>query len=394
METSQARRAIYFVWNYTNWGGAQIYFLAIMKLAREDWDILVLVPRGSSPDLIGFIERVGVRCEFLDIALKMGPAVTFREKLSRQITRLRSEREILNRLSVVDMKNNVFHIETAPWQSWLFLSLLAIRQANVFVTLHNFLPEASGLRKAIWKARLYIVSHLPGFRVFASNQDTKDRFKGWFTDAFWETIKVTYTSVDPKQIEDASDGKIDRDSERERFGIPPDKFVVLTVGQFIDRKGRWVLLDAAKRMRAELSDVLFVWLMPNLPNPYEQKRIDEYGLKGSFLPVLSEDVGGDRIDVLRFFRLADAFALPSLVEGLPIALLEAMALGLPSISTNVYAIPEAIKNLETGILIEAGDSETLAKAIFELKADSSLREKLSKNGSAYVLANFDERVAA
>ena len=77
-------------------------------------------------------------------------------------------------------------------------------------------------------------------------------------------------------------------------------------------------------------------------------------------------------------RLADVFALVSFQEGLPISLLEAMALKIPCISTNVNAIPEAVKHLETGLLIEAGDAEKLAEYFLKLKADKELREKLAK----------------
>jgi glycosyltransferase involved in cell wall biosynthesis len=110
--------------------------------------------------------------------------------------------------------------------------------------------------------------------------------------------------------------------------------------------------------------------------------------------VCSETVGSERLDILRFFRIADTFVLPSFVEGLPIALLEAMALGLPSISTKINAIPEAVKDGETGILIDAGDSEALAEAILKLSADDGLREMLAENGKRYVIEHFDERAVA
>jgi glycosyltransferase involved in cell wall biosynthesis len=71
-----------------------------------------------------------------------------------------------------------------------------------------------------------------------------------------------------------------------------------------------------------------------------------------------------------------------------------MALKRPSISTNVYAIPEAVKDLETGLLIEPGDAEGLAGAIISLKNDPALRARLSEAGRKYVIANFDEREAA
>ena len=79
---------------------------------------------------------------------------------------------------------------------------------------------------------------------------------------------------------------------------------------------------------------------------------------------------------------------------MPIALLEAMSLGIPSISTNINAIPEAVRNNDTGILIEAGKSDELVRAIKRLKSDPFLRAKLSERGKDFVVENFDERVCA
>jgi glycosyltransferase involved in cell wall biosynthesis len=71
-----------------------------------------------------------------------------------------------------------------------------------------------------------------------------------------------------------------------------------------------------------------------------------------------------------------------------------MALGIPSISTNVNAIPEAVKHLKTGWLIEAGDSGHLAKAFLELKKNKELRQKLANSGQDFVLENFNEKAVA
>ena len=380
MDNPQKRRTIYFVWNFLNWGGGEIYLLAIMKIARSSWNICVLLPAGS----------LNIRYEFLKYALSNVPAVTLTQKITRQFSRIRSEAEIFNRLRRLDLRNNILHIEVVPWQSWILLTALSTLGANIFITLHNFLEGGTRMRQLVWKARLRAVSRLKRFHIFASNEDTKERFRGWFSDSFHKTIPVTYTSVDPEQISQAATA--DRDQLRQRFGIPLDRFVVLCVGQFIDRKGRWVFLDAARKTADE--NLLFVWLMPRLPNDEENRRIAEFGLADKFLPILSSSVGAERIDVLKFFKIADAFALPSFVEGLPIALLEAMAIGLPSISTNVYAIPEAVIHEKTGLLIEAGDSDALEQSIRRLKNESQLRTSLSKAGSDFVLQHFDERIAS
>ncbi len=138
----------------------------------------------------------------------------------------------------------------------------------------------------------------------------------------------------------------------------------------------------------------FIWISNSKPSDEDLKKAQNYGLGKDFILMTSDQIGEQRIDLFTLMRLAHVFALPSYLEGLPLSLLEAMALGIPSISTNINGIPEAIKHLETGYLIEAGNSETLKNAIIELKDDIHLREKLSKNGREFVLANFNEDVVA
>lgn len=392
MDRIEKRRKIYFVWNYLNWGGAQIYLLAIIKAARGEWDILVLLPKGSSSELLGYLDEYGVNYEFLDNSLDNSSARSVSEKVSRQFARIRSEIEIFRRLSSFDLRNSIVHIEIAPWQSWQLLTLLSFKGANVFITLHNFLSGGSTLRRAIWKARTLIVSRLPGMHIFASNEDAKKRFRGWFSRSFHYSIDVTYTSVDPLQIAEAS--RVDRDSIRTHYAVAADDFVVLCLGQFVDRKGRWVFLEAAADLHSRGERITFVWLMPQLPDEAERVEIKRYGLGENFRPILSSEVGSNRLDILRMFKIADVFALASYVEGLPIALLEAMAMGLPSISTNVFAIPEALIHERTGLLIESGDSNALAESILRLKNDPEMSRTLAENGRNFVLQHFDERIAA
>jgi len=206
-------------------------------------------------------------------------------------------------------------------------------------------------------------------------------------------MRITYTSVNPREIDEALARPIDRNSIRRRYGIPADTLVVMCVGQFIDRKGRWTFLEAAVRLKEE-SGLTFVWISNSAPSDADLERARSYGLGDRFRLITADEIGGDRTDLLQMFRLADIFVLASFVEGLPISLLEAMALGIPSISANVNAIPEAVKDLETGVLIEAGDDEKLAARISLLEADGGLRQRLGKDGRSWVLKNFDERKVA
>jgi glycosyltransferase involved in cell wall biosynthesis len=88
------------------------------------------------------------------------------------------------------------------------------------------------------------------------------------------------------------------------------------------------------------------------------------------------------------------FVLPSYGEGLPIALLEAMALGKPCIATSVNGIPEAIVDGKTGLLVPPDDGHSLAQAIEKLYANENLRKQYAEAGRAHVLKEFDAKVAA
>jgi glycosyltransferase involved in cell wall biosynthesis len=390
---TKKKRKLIFFWSYLEWGGAQVYMMAIMKEAKRDWDVVVVLPRASSPEIIGFLDQIGVKCEFLDFHLDLGTAPTIKRKLERQWSRWSAEVATLRFLRRYELPNSILHIETNPWQSWIFLTILSLQRANVFVTMHNAISTKARWRELVWKARMQFVSRLSGFHIFASNRDTKNKVRHLVEPRFWGDIAVTYTCVDPEQIAAVVKKTSDVASLRKRHGLTENDFVVLCVGQFIDRKGRWVFLDAAKIVANNDPNIKFVWLTPVPPVDEDNKHIGDYGLS-NFRLIVSNTVGSTREEILEFFRVADVFVLPSFVEGLPIALLEAMALGLPSISTNVFAIPEAIHHGETGILVEAGDANALAGEIINLKHDPSLRQRLSETGSRYVLANFDERMAS
>lgn len=390
---SEPRRKLIFLWTYLEWGGAQVYFMATMKEALRDWDVLAVLPRASSPEMLRFLEEIGVSYELLDFHLDTQPAPTISRKLQRQWNRIRTEAATLQYLGRFDLRNSVLHMEISPWQSWQFLTVLALKRAKVFVTMHNAITSPAKWREAVWKARMKFVSSLPGFHIFASNEDTRNKVRTLVRAKFWERLPVTYTCVDPDQINDVLANGTEPNELRERHGYAADEVIVVCVGQFIDRKGRWVFLDAAKLLEQSGSEIKFIWVTPTRPSPDDAARVERYGLRNLRL-LLSSDIGGSRREVLEFFRIGTMFALPSYVEGLPIALLEAMALGLPSISTNVYAIPEAVKHEETGLLIPSGDAAALAAAIERLVEERDLRERLGRLGRRFVMENFDERVAA
>lgn len=391
---NRKKKRIIYAWNYVEWGGAQIYYLALIKEVKKEFDVLVVLPEKSDEQLLKFIKDLGVDYKLIPTKTDLSPAENLKRKIVRRLNRIKSENFFVGFLEQLNLENSILHVELSPWQSLRSLKRLT-KQTAVFVTAHNSLPSVPKWRYLLWKQKFKSIGIEKNFYFFCSNEDSKNYFRQYFTNEFAENqMPVTYTSVNPLEIDEVLSMNFDRKELCEKFSIPQNKFVVLCVGQFIDRKGRWTFLNAAKNLCGKENDLVFVWISNSKPNNEDLKKAENYGLREKFRLIISDEIGGGRIDLLKMFRLADVFVLASFVEGLPISLLEAMALGIPSISTNRNAIPEAVKHLETGILIEAGDDKGLAESILLLKSDMNLRKKLSENGRKWVLKNFDEREVA
>ncbi len=100
---------------------------------------------------------------------------------------------------------------------------------------------------------------------------------------------------------------------------------------------------------------------------------------------------GERSDIPEILSLTDIFVLPSLREGLPLTILEAMACGKPVIATNVGGIPEIVKDGITGILVSPEDSGALYSAMNELLDDRERREKMGRNGKRVCNESFSSK---
>lgn len=378
-----------YVWNYLAWGGAQMYILSLVRAAKKEFDVIILLPEGSNSQLLKFIEESGARYEFFAPPFDAVPVTGLYNKFRLHRDKFRSENAIVRKLGEFDLGRSIVHIEIAPWQSFLTLVRLC-RRTRVFVTIHNSVDAGSAWRRLLWRLKLGLISRIENFHVFTANDDAKNSFRGYFSDTFFREMTVTYACVNSSEISEVKASGIDRSAYSERFGFPVKGFLIFGVGQFIDRKGRWTFLEAAARVRETEPDAAFVWISNSAPSETDLKKAAQYGLGEFFVLLTSEEVGGGHIELMKLLRCADVFALPSFLEGLPISLLEAMALGVPSISTRVNAIPEVLRHRENGLLIEPGDASGLAEAIIELKNDPVLSAELGQAAAGTIEGKFTD----
>jgi glycosyltransferase involved in cell wall biosynthesis len=144
------------------------------------------------------------------------------------------------------------------------------------------------------------------------------------------------------------------------FGIRPEVPVVITVGRLEEQKGIAYLLRAAVDVLRERTDSRFL-IVGDGPD-----RASLEALAASLGIAESVTFTGVRSDVPGLLKAADVFVLPSLWEGMPNALLEAMAAGLPCIATAVEGSQEVIESDVTGLLVSPANSAQLSQAILRL----------------------------
>jgi glycosyltransferase involved in cell wall biosynthesis len=149
---------------------------------------------------------------------------------------------------------------------------------------------------------------------------------------------------------------------------PPN---ILFVGRLIEKKGAEILIQACSQLKKGGFAFQCIIVGDGPLQPELEKQVQRLDLVEEVL-----FTGGlDQDSLMAYWQTASVFVLPCLVaanndrDGIPVALMEAMALGLPVISTTVSGIPELIENRISGLLVPPGDSTELAEAVIQILSD-------------------------
>ena len=192
-----------------------------------------------------------------------------------------------------------------------------------------------------------------------------------------KSVRVVYNAVNWDRLRATATPQ----DVRRSLGIPDDRLVVGVVATLQDKKGHRVLLDAVART----TGLEHVWLMLIGDGP-ERRPLEAYAASLG----LSDRVTfcGTRRDLGNLLPAMDVFALPSLWEGLPLALILAMGASRPVVATRIAGIPEVVTEGETGLLVEPGNAEELGGALASVCRDGRLRARLGSKARAAVRDRF------
>jgi glycosyltransferase involved in cell wall biosynthesis len=183
----------------------------------------------------------------------------------------------------------------------------------------------------------------------------------------WEKLRIVHCGVDPNLFE------VKKHSGRGNK--------VLFVGRLAAAKGLPILLEAVAKVEGATLDIAGDG--PDRSMLEEKARSLSLSDRVRFIGYQSQQ------QVLELLKRTDVFVLSSFAEGVPVVLMEAMAAGIPVVTTRIAGIPELVHDEHSGLLVSPGDTDAAANAIRRLLDDPDLRNRYAAAGREKIEREFN-----
>lgn len=304
----------------------------------------------------------------------------------------------------------------SPWKAWKTIrQLQGIFEALEPHLVHTFAHRPNGyaglaLRRSNLPTRF--IATVTGLGSLYVRNDPKTRLRRWMTEA---TLRISFQRADAIVFQNQDDrreflrknlcrsaqtyiipgsgvdvdyfdarrlSRKEKQQLYEKYGLSHEKPVVLMVSRLIRDKGVFEFLQLAEQLREQAQFILVGGPDPGNPQPLLWEEVQQ---RAALAEVL---LPGFQEDVRRWLAISDIFVLPSYREGMPRTLLEAMAMALPVVTTNVPGCRDAVKDGWNGLLVPPRDVPALVEAVALLLRNKELQRIMGKRGRERVLRNF------
>lgn len=317
-------------------GGMKNHLLTLVRAAVPSYEVLVACPPG---DLAAEAEAAGAKAFPIPLRGELNPALDARcmYYLARMVRRFRvdlvhvhgAKAGLVGRPAarlgggcgvVYTVHNSILYEDWPAWKRWLLARAEAhlSRLTDRIITVSNDLRRELTEREGIEASRILTI----------------------------------YNGIDPERFEVGSEARM---GIRREMGLPWDIPVVGTVARLAPQKGITYLVRALALLREHVPDVHGVVVGDGPLRATLEHEAEECGAPVVFT--------GYRTDIPSLMAAFDVFVLPSVTEGLPLIVLEAMASGRAVVATAVGGLPEAVAEGETGLLVPPRDPEALCAAL-------------------------------
>jgi glycosyltransferase involved in cell wall biosynthesis len=366
-ETFRGLRVVLCV-NSVEMGGVEEHVRQLgTGLTERNALVTAIVPEYSAIDpLARAAEAVGVAVERLTLARDMF-SWAGAQRLNRMVRLLRG------------LQPDILHVHLVGFNGgrWMLLAASLARVPTVVCTIHIAPREQQSLRTRLDRSIQSRV--VDGYiAVSKASREQLVRYLGLSP----RKVVAVPNAVELRRFAEPAEPA--RRAVRLDRGIPADAPVIGVLARLSPQKGLNYLVSAMPTILAAHPEthVLLVGDGPLREDLMAQARSLGVDHQIHFV--------GYRANTVDFLRAMDLFVLPSLYEGMPLSILEAMGAGLPVIATAVDGTPEAIVDGETGYLVPPADPAALASAVNRLLGDRQLAATMGKNGRARAEGQFSE----
>jgi len=190
-------------------------------------------------------------------------------------------------------------------------------------------------------------------------------------------IRVIHNAIDPNEAVPDMSGK----EIRQRYGLTPDQKVIGVIGRLNPEKGQLIFLRAMEKTARSFPDVKALIIGDGQDRAMLEGFCREKGLSDHVVFL------GHQEKMANYYQVLDLLVLPSLSEGLPNTVLEAMSFGVPVLATAVGGVPEIIQN-GNGLMVPPNDPGALAEKMMELLKDGALRQAIGLKGKTSLYPRF------
>lgn len=337
-------------------GGLQQVVVNICRtIDREKFDISVLCLRAMG-EFVPEVERLGIKIFFLPQKEKGTDYFSF-----YKVAKILQHEGI----EVIHTHN------TQPFVDGTLAAMLSGVKTIVHTDHARDFPDKRRYMFAEW-----LMSHF-AYKVVGVSEHTSDNL-------------MKYEKISPRKIvtiENGIDGSkydivIDRQKKKEELGIQHNGPIIGLGVRLAAQKGITYLLQAMPQIITSFPEITLVIVGDGELKATLQNEARQLGIADHVL------FTGTRLDIPELLKLFDIYVLPSLWEGMPMVILEAMAAGCPVIASDVGGVSKVIDNQQHGLLVESRNPQQLADAVASLLNDDMLRERLAQNGKTKFNENF------
>jgi len=346
---------ILFLVNHLNVGGITSYILTLGKGLKEKGHRVFVASSGG--DLMNRMLELGLKCVIVPLNTK--------SEISPKII---AGSLILNGL-IKRKKIDIVHSNSRTTQ--VLASILCRRRGVVSIfTCHGFFKPRF-IRRVFpcWGKKIIAISHQVEEHLIRDFNVSRDN------------IEVVHNGIDIQRFKNI-DPKFGAE-ERERLGLS-DAPVVGIVARLSDVKGHIYLIEAMKTVLDKVPQAQLLIVGEGKMKDELTGRVSKLGIEKNVYFVRHSE------DTRKVLAAIDVFVMPSLQEGLGLALMEAMAAQLPVVGSNIGGIKALISDGESGLLVKPADTRGLAAAILELLLDEDKRKRLGRQAARFIERSFSQ----